>query len=435
MNREIELNPLQASVWKSQTKETFFLAGLGSGKTFLLGLLLFNALRVPGSVHGLFAPTRPMLVQSTWSQLKQAWEVIGMIEGKHYVHNRKPPAAWKISNFPFLSATNILTTRWGSFCVTDGLDNFDAQRGKEFDEIFIDEFRNVKEEARTVLLARTRGNTYKRLGYQYRIWYATTPPENPFYLLKLLHEPNITFVQGSTHFNKANLPDGYIESLRTVYDSQTFLREVEGKLIKIGGKEFAYAFDREKHVYPGSGWELYDPAEPLYISFDFNVLPFCAGIFQCLTERIVQLDEYYIENASVYEVCDRIRADLGDKLDWLHVTGDATGRGRQVLSKGLLNTYEVIQSELDINPNLIDTPRSNPAIRDSFILVNSIFERFPEILIGENCENTIQDLETVQITERMEIDKETDAKRTHCLDFFRYLLHTYYKHFIRADHA
>jgi hypothetical protein len=128
-----------------------------------------------------------------------------------------------------------------------------------------------QEYVRNMLLGRLRGKCYKRLGLKHRAWYATTPPEDPTYLLQIKD----TVKDAAFHFalskdNARNLPKGYVDRLATAYDEKVYQREVMGMLVHINEGRFAYKFDDFMHV---SNEATYNPSLEIYISFDFNITP------------------------------------------------------------------------------------------------------------------------------------------------------------------
>lgn len=427
-NVDILFNDAQFDANASNAQETFLIGGVGLGKTFFLALKLYEALLVRKSIHGLYAPSRKVLNESTYPQIKSAWQKIGFNENEHYVINRQPPLNWHV---PKLSANHykILTTVWGSYCIVDGLENFNSQRGKEFDEIFIDEFRDVKHEARTVLLGRLRGKAYKELGKQSRIWYATTPPDNPAYLKKLLQnkDESISFYFGGTIQNKKNLPDGYIEKLKSSYDDITFQREVMAELITYTDNRFLYAYDETRHLATLEA----NTKQILYLSFDFNVNPMTCLACQHYNNAIYILKEFRQENSNIFDFCKLIKHYTKD-FGVINITGDASGNSRSAIARKGENYYTIIQHEIGrIRDSWVHVPRVNMEHSNSRVLCNSIFQRHPNLKIDSRCEYLIKDIENVLTDSEGKISKK-DLDLTHHLDTLRYYLHTYHYKFLHT---
>ena len=67
---------------------------------------------------------------------------------------------------------------------------------------------------------------------------------------------------------------------------------------------------------------------------------------------------------------------------------------------------------------------------NSFVLINSLFSRHPNIYINPECRHLIKDLEMVQVLEDYQIDKK-DKELSHLLDCLRYYLETYFMSFLK----
>jgi hypothetical protein len=79
-------------------------------------------------------------------------------------------------------------------------------------------------------------------------------------------------------------------------------------------------------------------------------------------------------------------------------------------------------------------PRSNPAVRDRVMTVNSMFETADgqvKLTIDPRCRELVKDFEQVSYQENTtSIDKTSDPRRTHLSDALGYLL---WQEFKRQD--
>jgi hypothetical protein len=422
---DILLSPKQYEFCTSDKRETFYISGIGSGKTFCLAARALIALSVSGAVIAIYAPTTKVLRFATLRGLVSAWEKMGFVNGVHYVVDVRPK--WKhVKPFSVKDNKGILTTVWGSYAILDGLDNYNSQRGQELDEIFVDEFRDIRPEARDVLIGRLRGQTYKNLKKEHRIWYATTPPDNPYYLQKLAAEctDNQKFIFGTTYDNIDNLPPGYIESQISTLDPETIEREIMGRFVFTNGKRFAYMFSKEKHI----GTTHINDRLPLYLSFDFNLDPATCIIGQHTENYIHIHGEIRLRNASIYDVCSEIKRRYPGYI--YVITGDAAGNSREKATRDLTSMYDIIQMELGLPSHLIQVDKHNPTHRTNRTLVNSIFQHL-EVIINPSCEYLIQDLDMVQCDETGSIDK-SNKELTHLLDCYRYYVNQWFSWFLRV---
>jgi hypothetical protein len=196
------------------------------------------------------------------------------------------------------------------------------------------------------------------------------------------------------------------------------------------GKPFVWAFSEEKNVIPS-----FNPDKnlPICLSFDFNVDPITCTVHQHATdwEWIITFNEFRIKNSNIYDLCDTIKgSSVWDPNGDYEVTGDATGKNRIAMVPDNLNYFKIIQKELDIpikNFHLMD---SNPSIKNSRVLTNSLYARHPNCKVTANCKWTINDLLNVQSTDKGGIDK-SDSELTHLIDTVRYYHWVYFRTFIK----
>ncbi len=208
-------------------------------------------------------------------------------------------------------------------------------------------------------------------------------------------------------------------------DPLSYRRFVEGDWTAFENeKRFAYAFDPARHVVA----RAFVPTLPVYLSFDFNVEPFCATAFQ--TDRATWAHataEFRIERADVYEMAAAVRRRFPGAVFYL--TGDASGRQRSALTAANASAYTILTEALDVAPACLDVPIVNPSHRESRVFVNALLSRWNGLSISPECPALIEDLSVCNVDERGRIVK-SHALQTHLLDTFRYFLHTYFAHLL-----
>lgn len=249
----------------------------------------------------------------------------------------------------------------------------------------------------------------------------------------LFHEPFIEgnlnpdyFYLRATMSDNPSLSEEYLSGLENLDDvtKAVFVRG-EWNIVDVD-RPFAYSFDRKKHVRVGL--EL-SPIEPVRISFDFNVDPITAVCGQSFEDKIHILKEYRLRHSDIYELCERILNDFSDH--YLIVTGDASGSNRSAMTRGATNFYQIIKQELDLSKNQIRVPSINPSLKNSRVLTNSILQNHGKIFVDASCQYLIDDLESVEVNDKGEIEKSKDARKTHLLDGFRYYLWTFHHDFLK----
>ncbi|MCS7086959.1 MAG: hypothetical protein RMM53_13750, partial [Bacteroidia bacterium] len=181
-----------------------------------------------------------------------------------------------------------------------------------------------------------------------------------------------------------------------------------------------YAFEPARHVRE----RPFEPTLPVYLSFDFNVEPFCA--IACQTDRVSWAHvaaEFSLRRADVFQIADAIRCRFPGSV--FFVTGDASGRQRSALTPANASAYAILAQTLDLPPACFDVPAANPSHRDSRVLVNALLARWNGLSISPQCHALIHDLNACQVDEYGRIRKH-QPQQTHLLDAFRYFLHAYF---------
>ena len=190
-------------------------------------------------------------------------------------------------------------------------------------------------------------------------------------------------------------------------------------------KVFAYAFNSKKTVIDVARSEKHrafmtpNRKLPLWIYFDFNVDPMTALVCQHDGLKWFKVyAEYRLRNSDIFEVCARIRSDWDGY--YFKVSGDASGRARNSNVKGARSAVQSIKRLLRLSPVQVKFPLSNPSVKNTRVLLNSLLHNHPHFYISSECVWLIDDLESVKVNDKGEIDKTKDARKTHLLDNLRY---------------
>lgn len=193
---------------------------------------------------------------------------------------------------------------------------------------------------------------------------------------------------------------------------------------------WAFAFDEVKHVVEDSECEI-NPAEMVYLSFDFNKNPICCSVFQWYDGTLRILETIKLANSDIYELCNYIKAKYMGAT--FVVTGDASGSNSSALVKGNLNYYTVIMAQLGVTTNQMFVPNVNPRIEANQVLVNSLLSHYP-IIMARNATKALQfDLKNVRVHPDGNIEKgnrDDPTKQADALDTFRYFCNSFLGNFI-----
>lgn len=188
---------------------------------------------------------------------------------------------------------------------------------------------------------------------------------------------------------------------------------------------FAYAFNEGFHHRPVH----YNDDYPLYLSFDFNVEPITCLCAQHDGWEFVHIfKEFRLINSDLDDLCEQIIAEFPN--GHFIVTGDSNGNSRTHLKKNL-TSYKVIKSALQLSPLQFKVPRSNPSVRNTRVLTNSLLAKHGNYWINTlACPHLTLDLNAVVVDEKGDIDKTSDKRKTHLLDGLRYYNWTFHRNFL-----
>jgi hypothetical protein len=428
----------QMAILTSTARINLFLAGVGSGKTFLDGVLSRHLIsKFPECKGGIFANTYDQLNSSTLFRIREYWATTGMTEWTKenqmgtYVSGKEPPQHWIKCRRNFDRFNNIISFCNGGLIFTGSLDNAVMHSGKEMAWAILDETKDSREEdVKEIILTRLRQpgmylvdgklTNSGKIDQQWNPMYvSTSPAKTPwisewFELEKYIDEisskiySDKTFFEkefgdkkaviSSTYHNIHNVGQNYIDNILKNNSEERGKALIYANPFVTTGGEFYSSFDRLKHV----GMVRYDPSLPIHISFDQNSVPYnSASIWQVKKDKDLWMlnciDEIALVNPrnSTEEVCDEFSTRYPNHKSGLFYYGDASGHNRSVMSKDFSHHYEIIQYKL--RKYLVNESDRTLFVNPSLVLrrdfINRIFEeKLPiRITIDENCHYTIAD--------------------------------------------
>lgn len=422
---EVPLTCDQYDAITSEAAETVFISGVGAGKSFVLGAFIYDEARLVGSIGLVTAPVSDTLNNSTLPALKEVWSRLGLIEGTHYIIGSRPPRSWKIDGYTSRNS-KIITWRWKSYTIIDGSDNFNKHRGLELDYVAADEFRDMKVGAWEMYRGRMRGKAKKAIGGLYRMLAVTTPPDDPKRIQKIITAETLV-IRGSSYGNAKNLPAGYLEGLRRLYDENTYRREVLGQLIHSGGSTAYYCFSQKNIV------EMpFNPSAPSVVCFDFNASakkPMASGIIQEIGGLNYLTKEFVYKNSNTNEQCQKIIEFLTAQnfRGSLEITGDYSGNRKE--SNSTRSDFSIIEHYFRNYAGYSVRTRPTLAVKDRVASLNAQLRNYADerrLLIDKNCQNFIDDLTLTRFKENGVALDDTDPERTHASDSLSYWAYNYF---------
>ncbi len=305
------------------------------------------------------------------------------------------------------------------------LEDPNSIRGRKYRRVVFDEAeaaRNLEEAWVRVIratLADLKGDA----------WFLSTPRFGSTYFKKLAKLENPDWINHNfTTYDNPFIDPAEIDAARDQLDEATFRCEFLAEDVTLAVNKFIYNFSREKHIVKGLE---YIPHLPVILSFDFNVDPITCLVSQCNgMEDVRILDEYRLLNSDIYEMCARIASDFPDRM--LLVTGDSSGQNRTALKREL-DYYKVIKSELRLGFGQFKLPKSNPPIKNTRVLCNSLLGRHNNYRFSDRVPHLIIDIEETETDENGGIDKTKDKHQSHLLDCFRYFNYNFLHKFLNLN--
>lgn len=215
------------------------------------------------------------------------------------------------------------------------------------------------------------------------------------------------------------------EAQKKRLDPRSFAQEYEASFLTQTGRVY-YSYDEDRHVRKVE----WDPARPLYLTFDFNVSPgaACAIQYHEIDGRSIPcvIGEFYQQDDSNSRTMARYFASTyaGQKNSVL-LHGDVGGNQRRTSSDAGTD-WQIIREELEKvwRDVRFEVPNSAPPIIDSVNALNTLLLNGADevgLVVDPSCEHTRLDLDGVVWKEKgdRDIDK-SDMKRTHWSDALRY---------------
>ena len=451
----------QRAILKSTKSLNLFLAGVGSGKTFVGGIISYRFVRKFPKVRGFIgANTYLQLTQSTLFRIREYWKSIGVVEYEkssspygQYVVNKKPPSHFNTEGHNFDDYYGIISFINGAIIFTGSLDHAEAHYGKEFAWAILDETKDSDEtDIKEVILSRLRqrgiyvkDGELSHEGQDFNpVYFLTSPAKTDWinemfkleqyideisakiysdktYFFKEFDDKFVTI--SSTYHNLHNLPSNYIDLIKERNTEERARALIYGNPFTQTGGEFYSSFDRLKHVEN----VRYDPNLPIHISFDQNSVPYnSATIWQVTNQNdrwhLMCIDEITLQNPrnSTEEVCEEFMSRYPNHKAGLFYYGDASGHNRSTMNKDFKHHYEIVRFKLAryLVSSSDRTLFANPSLVLRRDFVNKIFEeKLPiKITIDESCKYLINDYlyvkQAVDGTKDKHIvkDKETGDK-------------------------
>lgn len=404
------LNRPQAEFFALPHKYRAFVAGFGSGKTWVgSSSLCAHAWSWPRVNAGYFAPTYPQIrdiffptieeVAREWglrTDIKEANKEVHLYSGRKYrgtIICRSMERPHEIVGFKIGRAL---------------VDEIDVMR--------LDKATTAWRK----IIARMR---YRLDGLANGIDVTTTPEGFKFvyrqWVRSLTDNPGLAslygLVQASTYDNAANLPADYIESLRQSYPPQLIEAYLHGQFVNLTSGAVYPDFDRRANHCD----DALKDGEPLHVGMDFNVLQMAAVLCVVRDAKPVVVGELTgVRDTPTMAALLKERFGEGRSIT---IYPDASGGNTSSKSAGESDLTILRKAGFSIRAN-----PSNPAIRDrvnavNAMILNSVGERRLRVNTRA-CPKLTESLEQQVYDANGEPDKSTGLD--HVVDAFGYFIST-----------
>lgn len=379
----------QKKVLNSKKKFIFMGAGVGAGKTFIGALWSFKKILLPGPQIGLVASNSyTQMADTTVTALYDLFDQFNI-----QVTPPLPPRAMGPFDCTFSVNGDKKVIRFRS------LQSYENISGMEVDWFWLDEVWQATKDALDVVFARLRGDSPLLQGL------LTTTLDDPSCWLYECFVTNfnekIMEVLYATSYDNTNLPDDYVDTLKSSYSSRLFDRMVLAKWVVLESDVIYYNFDRKVHIKDDI---VYDRTLPIMISFDFNI-----GVGKPASLVLAQmrkadgrpvlciLDELVLEGLSTEQLLTELRGQFSDTYNLRNhvVYGDATGSARDSTSNR--SDYDIIVASGFTN---LRVPSINPLVRNRHNIVNSVLmsaDGKTSIYIHPRCKIVVRGLELTKL--------------------------------------
>lgn len=415
------------------------LGAKGSGKTYLGACFaLARSQQYPESLGCLIANTYQQAkdVISDFIEVAKNLDLSVEYFKSKKIHGREYGSLYVVD----LDGSGFDTGK-NSYLLMRSFDAVDKLEGIELDWLWCEEVQDAEKDQFITVMSRVRGQRGDAA-----VYVAGMPRSEFHWQYSLL--PQIGFIEEesydaeehrgillepSVRENLHNVRDGYLDYLRSMYGEEQAKWYIEGKRTSLNTNKLLYNYSDHVHRKGRMAQVLseYDPKREIIVSFDFNVSPMSASLWQikewndkwdgdnvkivdegvhvydtavdaqdpdaeyaefdslrdyCEPERKVaaQIDEFEVWQGGTAGTCEEIVEKYEDHVAGITIVGDATGNRRDTRSAktdwqiirrtfSKLPEVAVIQGlEQNYNYKTGEVKYSNPSRRDTVNVANKL---------------------------------------------------------------
>ena len=359
------LNVPQATFLQMHHKFRGFVAGFGSGKTWVgCAGICKHVWEWPRINSGYFAPTYPQIRDIFFPTIEEVAFDWGL----------KVKTKESDKEVEFYSGGQYRSTT-----ICRSMEKPQTIVGFKIGHALVDELdvlpKLKAETAWRKIIARMR---YNVPGLKNGVDVTTTPEGFKFvyqqFKKQLLDKPALNemygLVQASTFDNELNLPPDYIPSLMDSYPEQLIMAYLNGQFVNLTSGTIYTAYDRKLN----GSQETIQPGEVLFIGMDFNVGKMSAVVHV----KRLGLPHAVDEIINGYDTPDMIR-QIKERY-WLYADGEFRST-RQIrvypdASGGSRKSVKASETDISLLKQagfMVSAPGANPPVKDRINSMNAMF--------------------------------------------------------------
>ncbi len=347
---DISVNVPQGKFLNLDNKYRAFVAGYGSGKTFI-GCVAqcLDFWKYPKINQAYFAPSYPQIRDIYYVTAEQVAAACGLRveirEGNKEVHyyNGRTYRGTVICRSMQLPQT-IVGFKVGNALV-DEIDVMDTNKASL---------------AWNKIIGRLRWEDAPN-----RVSVTTTPEGYKFVYQRFVMDQTVNYglVQASTYDNEANLPEGYIDSLADTYNPELRTAYLNGQFVNLFSGTVYKSYERKKCA----SRETIQPRDRIAIGVDFNVTNM-SGVCYVVRDNVWHAVD---ELTGIYDTPELIAA-IKQKYPEHHIRvyPDASGASRKTVDASV-SDISLLQSA----GFAVYAHKSNPLVKDRVIAANVAFDK------------------------------------------------------------
>lgn len=345
------LNVPQAKFLALKTKYRAFVAGFGTGKTWIgCASQCQTIYEFPKVPLGYFAPTYPQIRDIYFPTMEEVCFNWGL---STKVHEANKEVA--VYSNGFYRSTVICR----SMEKPETIVGFKIGRGLA-DEI--DTMPELKaDRAWNKMIARLR---YVASGLVNGLDVTTTPEGFKFTYKRFAQNksPYYGMIQASTYDNEKYLPEDYIDSLLESYPRQLIDAYLGGKFVNLTSGSVYPSFDRRKN----HSFEVHDGFEDIYVGMDFNVMHMAAIVHVLRDGGNPVAVKEFVEVYDTPTMCEILTEHYPNST--IYVYPDASGRN--TTSKSFSESDLSILRQYGFH---VVVNSKNPSVKDRIQAMNGMF--------------------------------------------------------------